>query len=105
MALLNNPVARAKVQSLYAAILRVWEEERGRMNEAGCDLCGSNESVSEATGFLDKDAPPYLCLQHRISWGVSCRHNHAFLPVEFKFAQWLSKMVHKEVARQKNNPQ
>ena len=99
MALLNNPVAQARVRALYAAILRVWEEERGHMNEAGCDLCGSNDYVREANGFHDKPAPPYLCLKHRCSWGVSWAHGQTTLPIELRFAKWLAGMVHKEAKK------
>lgn len=99
MALLNNPVAQARVRALYVAILRVWEEERGHMNEAGCDLCGSNDRVDEAAGFYDKSAPPYLCLKHRHSWGVSWTHNKTLVPIELKFARWLAAMVNKEAKK------
>lgn len=99
MALLTNAKAQVKVRALYAAIRQVFDEERGRMNDAGCDLCGSHEGVDFAHAFMHEAEPPYLCLRHRCSWGISQAHNKSNLSTELKFAQWLAAMVHKEAKK------
>ena len=103
MALLTNPEAQAKVRYLYASILRVFNEERGRMNDSGCDLCGSHEGVDFAHAFMHDPNPPYLCLRHRCSWGVSRMHNKTEQSTELKFAQWLVTMVHKEAKKSRQS--
>jgi len=91
------------VRYLYAAIRRVFDEERRRINDAGCALCGSHEGVDVVHAFMHDSNPPYLCLRHRCSWGVAQAHNETEQSTELKFARWLVTMVHKEAKKSRQS--